>query len=326
MRDFKFQVDKEVKIDFLHSKPTPTANSNGFVLKKVDDYEACNEKKVYELSISELREMLLMQYGNKSLGTISKNASIIRKYIDKCIEVGLVPHMENRMDALTRNELETLVSQQALDFKYVSPDDLRNNLDELFNPQDRGLIYAIYLGIKGRPTKDGTLEELINLQIDEKSIDYKNNILKLEKNNGNVRFIQISEYDMDILIEAKNSEEYVSNNGIENPRQRGGFRTIIINKVGNYVFRNTGESKFELMNPVLINSRMQRIQTYVGNPYLTVNSLYMSGMINMALEIKKKNGELTSEDYRNICERFDYGSGDPTKYVQVLKDTVSQYL
>ena len=51
----------------------------------------------------------------------------------------------------------------------------------------------------------------------------------------------------------------------------------------------------------------------------------MSGIISMALKIHKKNGELTKEDYVDICRHYRHGS-DPEKYWYKVKFEVETYL
>ena len=320
-----FNIDREIKEDYLESKPTGTANSNKFVLKKVDDYESKENKAVYMMSHGEIREMISIIFRNSSENDILKNASIIRKYIDFCIEKNIVPHMENRLATFNRKEARKFVSKNALDYKYITPEEKLEYMNLLKNDQDKALIEAFYVGIRGRTVIGGTLEEIINLQIDENSSEFKNNFITLVRNNGESRTIWISDFTKDILLKAKNQEFYTSNNGVETEAIRGGIRNLQINKVDNYVFRIPIKTKFETFNSILVNSRMQRIQQWVGNEYLTVHSLYMSGMITKALDIIKEKGEISIVDYDNICEQYGYRTGDDSRWM-VLKDIVSYYI
>jgi hypothetical protein len=321
-----FKFDSDTKQEFLNSKPSGTAKSNYFVLKLADDYEVMMQKPIYDLSIAELKEMLATQYRNSTIGVIAKNVSILRNYINFCIDKNLVIHNENRLMSFTRKELKQFVSQQALEYKYITREELAKYQNMLANEQDVAILEALYNGIRGRASKDGTLEELLNLQIDRFSEDFERNVLKLEKNNGQVRYIQISDKTKNILLEAMDQQEYVANNGEESLTVRGGIRKSVINSLGNLVFRVPGKKKREKLTSLLIQSRMQRIQEWCSNRFITVNSLYMSGIISMAKDIHSKNGKITVKDYLAICERFDYGSDNPEKYYTALKTIVEQYL
>ena len=320
-----FKIDPEIKQEFLKKKPTGTAKSNFYVLKSADKYEQMIGKKIYDMSNSELKELIVIKFRNTSRGTVSTNVSILRGYIDACIEAKLVVHNENRLATFTRDELKELVSQQALEYKYISPDELKHYQNILENNQDKALLELIHLGVRGRTVKEGTLEEIINLQIDKNSQDFKDNVLKLEKNNGNVRYIKVSESTMELVLETYNDQFYIGNNGVESEIARGGIRKSAINPMGKHVFRTPGKNKFLLFTPVLINSRMQRIQEWCENRFITVNSLYMSGMISMAKDILAEKGNLIPEDYISICEKYNFGE-TPDKYWLVLKDTVAQYI
>lgn len=324
--EVSFKVDSQLKNDFLGSKPTATAKSNTFILTLVDEFESMAEKSVYNFSISELREMMAMQFKNSSIGTIVKNISIIRTYIDFAIDKGFVRHMENRLATFTRKEAKAFVSKQAIEYRYISPEDLKSYQSILDNEQDKLLLELPYIGVRGRTVEEGTLEEIISLQIDLKSENTKNCILELVKNNGEKRELKVSEETMQLVIDTYKQEFYVGNNGVESTVMRGKLRKKPINHVGKHVLRVPGSKKHELFNPVLVNSRFNRIQKWVSNEYLTVHTLYMSGMITRAKQILAEKGELVFEDYVSICADYDYGSGDPTKYALTLKDTVEQYL
>lgn len=321
-----FKVDSDIKQDFLESKPTGTAHSNTFVLKLVDEHESLINKEVYNMSYSELREMIAMQFKNSTIGTISKNISILRLYVDFCINKNLVKHMENRLATFTRKEIREFVSKQAIEYKYISLQELRRYQNMLENEQDRALLESPFIGIRGRTVEEGTLEELINLQMDEKSVDFKNNLLKLVKNNGDIRYLEITDESKQILLEGYKATHYIGMNGEVSEKLRGGIRKTPINTISNHVFRIPGKNKNELFNSILVNSRMHRIQDWIGNKYITIHSLYMSGMITMAKEMLAEKGELASDDYIQICEKYDYGSGNPQKYWITLKDAVAQYI
>jgi hypothetical protein len=65
---------------------------------------------------------------------------------------------------------------------------------------------------------------------------------------------------------------------------------------------------------------------WLDNKYLSYTSLYFSGMIQMAMDTYYEKGELSKEDYIDICDRFNYGGSDsPDKYWYVLKETFEEY-
>lgn len=50
-----------------------------------------------------------------------------------------------------------------------------------------------------------------------------------------------------------------------------------------------------------------------------------SGMIEMAMDRYKEKGKIDKKDFIDICERYNYGSGDPEKYWHVVKGWFEQY-
>ena len=131
---------------------------------------------------------------------------------------------------------------------------------------------------------------------------------------------------IELVIDTKNQEYYISNNGEPIESKRGDSRNMFINPFDDYVFRKPSKDKFELFTPDLINSRINRIKNWAGNKYLTIGTLYTSGMITMAKDIYLVKGELENSDYIDIATRFDFGNGEPTKYLSLLKSQVGQYI
>ena len=324
--DIIFKRDNELKQEYLSTKPTATAKANTFVLRLADEYENLINKSIYNMNYSELYEMLLVRFKNSSVRTIIKNVSILKKYIDFCLDKKVVEHGENRLSVFTREEAKRIVHKQAMLNKYISREKLREYQNILYNEQDQLLIELPFIGVRGRTVENGTLEEIINLTMPTKK-DEENNILTLVQNNGKSRRLDVKTSTMALIRNTYEQEVYVENNNQETNNVRLSFqpRKIQINKVENYVLRVPGKNKYEKFTPNLLNSRMKRIQKYLDNPYLSFTSLYQSGMIQLAVDKYKENGVVTKEDYIEICIRFNYGSGNPEKYWFEVKDLFKQY-
>lgn len=324
--DIIFKRDNELKQEYLSTKPTTTAKANTFVLRLADEYENLINKSIYNMNYSELYEMLLVRFKNSSVRTIIKNVSILKKYIDFCLDKKVVEHGENRLSVFTREEAKRIVHKQAMLNKYISREKLREYQNILYNEQDQLLIELPFIGVRGRTVENGTLEEIINLTMPTKK-DEENNILTLVQNNGKSRRLDVKTSTMALIRNTYEQEVYVENNSQETNNVRLSFqpRKIQINKVENYVLRVPGKNKYEKFTPNLLNSRMKRIQKYLDNPYLSFTSLYQSGMIQLAVDKYKENGVVTKEDYIEICIRFNYGSGNPEKYWFEVKDLFKQY-
>lgn len=241
--------------------------------------------------------------------------------------------MENRARYI---DVENFVHRQALLNKYISKEKLKGYTNLLYNEQDQLLLWLLFIGVRGRTVEDGTLEEVVNLTIDDVFPD-KNRLI-LRQNDGKNRVLDdVDDFIIELIKDTYEQEFYVENNGelTNNPRIPNP-RNIKINNTGEFsrhVFRTPGKNKYELFTPSLLNSRMRRIQKIVNNPYLTYSSLYFSGMIQMAMDIYKNKGEVTDRDFDEICIRFNYGIPEsvenPDKKISnywfVIKDLFNQY-
>jgi integrase len=319
----EFKVDSSIKNDYLNNKPTKTAKSYSFIMKSVDDYEVLIGKPIYNMSHTELRGLIAMQFPNKSQKVIETNVSRLRTYIDFCIFKNVVPHGENRLATFTASDSKEFVNKQAILEKYITTEKLREYQNVLFNEQDKLLLELTFLGIRGRTTEDGTMEEIINLRIGD--LDEANRWITVTQNNGKHRIIALPLSTIQLIKDTYNQQFYVENNGEMTANKRlSKPREMIINPVEDYVFRVPGKKKFEKFTPPLLNSRMKKIQGWVGNPYLTFTSVYMSGMIELTMSIYKEKGEVTKEDYIRICDKFNYGETGE-QYYFVLKTLFEEY-
>jgi hypothetical protein len=318
-----FRVDADIKEEFLQSQPTATAKSNMYVLQLADEYEAETNKKIYDLSISELKEMFAVKFKNSSRATIDKNRSVLSKYIDFCINKNIVTHYENRLSAFTKLESKQLVNKQALRYKYITPEQLSKYRDMLFNAQDRLLLTLPYVGVRGRTQVGDTCEEIINLRKPSDD-DILANRLVLTKNNGEKRTLRVDQEVMELVLDAFKQESYYGNNGEETAHLRQPMKISVINPHKDYVLRVPGAKRGGLINPTVINSRMSKFKKWLGNKYISINNLYMSGMISSVLKLMEERGttSLDRDDYINICDKFDYRSA----YWYIIRDQALHYL
>lgn len=314
-----FKVDNEIKQEYLNTKPALTARSDSFVLRLADRHEALINKPIYNMSYAELKEMLLMQFRNYSEGAIRKNASVLKRYVDYCIEKNIVTHGENRLATFTAEDAREYVSQQALLNKYIDRQKLIEYQNILYNEQDKAILELAFIGVGGKAQ-----EEIINLTID--NVDEENRMLTLSTNDGKHRRLAVSLSTIVLIKQAYEQKTYVENNGeiTENVRIPDP-RKMQINKIERYVFRVPGKNKFEIFTVNLLGSRMNRFKQWFGNPYLTYTSLRDSGMIQTAMDIYDEKGEVTKEDYMDICDRFNYGTESPEGYWNVVKTMFEQY-
>ncbi len=315
-----FKVDKEIKQEYLNSKPTSTAESDFYVLRSADEFEGLISKPIYNMTYSELKEMVVTKFRNTTAESINKNVSILRTYIDFCIGKNLVIHGENRLDAFTYEEARRLVSKQVLLNRYPTKGDIKEYQNILYNEQDKALIELAFIGVRGRTEKENTFEEIINLR--RRDIDEINNALTLTQNDGGKRILKVDQSLIQLLIDTYEEKTYTENNGEETANIRlSKIRETIINNVEDFVFRIPGKDKFKKFTPVLLNNRMRRYQYWLDNNYLTFNSLYFAGMLDLVMEAYEEKGEVVKDDYIDVCEKFNYD----IRYYITLKNLFEQY-
>ena len=324
MCHFKFEIDPELKHQYLDEKVTATGESDSFILRSVDEYEVAKGKPIYNMHRDELNGMIAMQFNNPSVGAVTKNVSIIRTYIDFCINKNVVTHRENRLATFTVEDAKNLVNQQVLLKKFITREQLKEYQRILYNEQDKLILELPYVGGRGRTCDGCTSEEIINLRMSD--VDEENKMITLTQNDSKTRELEVETSTIELIKDAYNQKIYVENNGeMSNNLRLSKPREITINRVEDYVLCVPSLKKFQKFTSNLITSRMSRMQKYLDNPYLTVSGIYMSGMVQLAIDIYKEKGEVDKDDYIDICFRFNYGGDIPEKYWHILKAQFEQY-
>jgi len=325
MCHFEFKVDPELKNDYLNSKPTATGESDSFILKSVDEYEDTKGKSVYNMHRDELNGMILFKFNNPSVGAVTKNVSIIRTYIDFCINKNIVTHGENRLATFTSDNAKDFVNKQTLLKRFITKEQLKEYQKILFNEQDQLILEYPYIGVIGRNCVGCTSEEIINLRMSD--VDKENNMITLTQNDGKHRMLEVEPRFIELIEDVYNQEIYVENNGeMSNNPRLSKPREITINQVEDYVLRVPSMKKFQIFTPNLLNSRMRRMQIYLDNSQISFTSLYRAGMIQMAMDIYKEKGEIDKNDFIEICIKYNYSNnGNFEAYWFNVKNLFEQY-
>jgi len=323
-----FEVDPEVKEEFLEKQLKSTRSYYRYVLQLADDFEVKLGKPIYDFNTEERDELLIVQYKNKNTFAFQSVLSPLKTYVDFCIAPkNLVKHNENRFANILTSNYKEYINVQAKENSYISLSECRELQFRLKNYQDRLILELSSLGVRGRTEKGNTLEELVNLKQSDVKWDKKR--LYLTKNNGELRWIEVDDYTLNLIKKVINEDFYIANNGLKTKPNDDGIyeetdRGRIINP-SEYVFRIPGKNKHGKVEYQFFASRIQRMQKWLGNPYISISNLYFSAIIEYAKEEKKKKGELTKEDYIKINERFEFGENGE-KYLFKTKELIATYL
>jgi len=326
-----FEVDPEVKEEFLEKQLKSTRSYYRYILQLADDFEVKLGKPIYNFNTEERDELLIVQYKNKNKFAFQTVLSPLKTYVDFCISPkNLVRHNENRFSTILTSNYKEYINIQAKENSYIPLSECREFQSKLVNYQDRAIIELPNLGVRGRTEKGNTLEELVNLKV--KDIDWKEKRLYLTKNNGEFRWMNVDDYTLDLLKKVIAQDFYVSNNGLKTkPNDDGVYESTdkgrIINKT-EYVFRTPGKNKNGKVDYQFFASRIQRIQKWLGKPYISISNLYFSAIIEYAKKLKEEKGEkdkLTRDDYISINKRFEFGENGE-KYLFKTRELINSYL
>jgi site-specific recombinase XerD len=266
-----------------------------FVFYKSYDVEDILQKDMYDFNMSELKQVLLN--ANKStLNSVRAFASMMKKYIDWAIHTGLVNSNINPMDMFTTKDYEECIDKSKKLF--ISEDELIEIENRLANYQDKVIPRLLFEGANGHE-----VSELINLRIHD--VDFKNKRLRLYDNKNGERFINVTDRCMDIIEKAIKEETYYARNAEkESKHGKDEYRYFETDRVIKNVL--TGRTK-KVADKNVVYRRMYLIKELFDMPYLTIKNIWRSGMIKMAVDLYKEEGELTNKQLAKIAEQFGLG-------------------
>lgn len=118
---------------------------------------------------------------------------------------------------------------------------------------------------------------------------------------------------MKLLSSTIHQKTYIINNGQDVDKRdktkklgRGiGEKTYPINHT-DFVFRIAGKNKYDRVRPNFFAERIRMMRVWIDNPFLTPTSIYMSGLIDFAYNVYKRDGELNKQNLAYIIDAFNY--------------------
>jgi site-specific recombinase XerD len=266
-----------------------------FVFYKSYDVEDILQKDMYDFNTGELKQVLLN--ANKStMNSVRAFASMMKKYIDWAIRIGLTNSNINPMDMFTTKDYEECIDKSKKLF--ISEDELIDIEDQLVNYQDKVILRLLFEGANGYE-----VSELINLK--KYDVNYEKKQLRLYDDKNGERFIVVSDRCLDIIEKAINEKVYYARNG-EKESKHGKSEYPYYET--DHIIKNvlTGRTRGEADKNVVYR-RMYMIKEIFDMPYLTIKNVWRSGMIKMAVDLYKEEGELTNKQLAKIAEQFGLG-------------------
>jgi integrase len=228
-----------------------------------------------------------------SYHTARANANYISNYITWCIKNGYRENNLNPLDTIDRKWSSKFVDR-TIKIHY-SLEEFTDLLEDqmMMNGQDQAFLYLIWEGIVGE--KFSELQQLTF-----SNIDWDNNRVYVTERN---RYVSVSAECIKYLQKAYNQNTYYQYNlGTSEFNEKELLQS-------NYIFKNIKSPRGQENELVKINvfyKRLQNLKEIFNLSYLTPNSMKQSGMINMAADLYKRDGEIETEQFREIGDKYNW--------------------
>lgn len=222
---------------------------------------------------------------SKSLDYLMVTNFNLIKYAQWALQETLIIDGQNHFVELVNEELADCVNKLGVDESIVTKEQFEEMLNKIHSVRDKFIMRAIFEGIKG--TK---YCEIINANIND--INLKNKTIKLCTG----RTVNISNDLIRVAEEAVAETSYISPNGRE---------YILYGDYG-IICKNVRPNMSEANQFNIINKTVRNILNKIGaSRYITINSIYTSGLIHQINEFAKQDG-CTPEEVVSNTERQKY--------------------
>lgn len=322
-QDYKMDAfyNSEVKLKFLNRYPNNTQTPYARIFEYSKELENKYERDLSEFKISEI-EMVLKKLNPLTESASHVNGRIITAYIDWCVENHETNAKDNELKLKPVNYFNQFVDENIKLF--YSKKDIERILWDCINPQDAVIIACLFEGIQGK-----SLAEIRNIKKEhvEQAINNDNVIYVYDEDNRK-RKVKLEDSTIKLLVDAgRKNEYYKKNNQIENENV-GTITNLVEN---DYVIR-TSITRTDFANrpadKMVIYRRVKIISDFLDDPCLTAKNIVRSGVIYEAHLKYLEKGNLTKEDYLEICAKYDIENWYPVKKYcnpEIIKSLYEEY-
>lgn len=297
----EFKVDKELKEEFLSDKHPNTAQQIKITLLKAESSEAELQKSVYDFTLEDIENMIFTNFAYKSEKALSSKISHLRKYVDFCIKKNYAKTNNFKLIYDLKKYENTVANKH----RYITSEDLIKYENILINPIDKLLLELLFLGL--------SQDEICSLK--KSDISFRDKTITIANNENNKKIIKdIPDRLIQIASDSETAEKYYTNNGNDDTARSSKIYAI---SKSPYVLPPavTTASKENLdkienyTKPKIsyIQRKITAFRTWLDNPYLTTNSIRMSGIADYTLRyMEQKGGEdkMSNHDYAEIYKKF----------------------
>lgn len=294
----------EFKQEFMNELQSPSYhNSYKALFNKTEKYERELGKDLYDFNVHEL-ENFYYTLATPSWHSLRVTHFFIVNYADYAIKLGVRMSNINAFNLLTSTQLERYTASYKR--TYLTREDFDEFMDYIVNDIDVAIFRALFEGVRGN-----NFSELTNLQpqhIFEENgqlyVKLTNNLPTGEKKH---RTIQISRQLQMDFKRAFEQQEYITLNGIDNNSDDKYKYAEIVESP--YIFRPVKRGAYKKsdgkINMQTIYRKKDMLNEVTDGQIKNINTLVISGMVDMTKRILDKKGSLTSEEWLKIGEQYD---------------------
>lgn len=279
--------NEKLKNEFIESYMLNTNNNTAvlykYIFQKSYEKETQLNKDIYKFNDEELRNLIL-SYENGSEDAVATNVSVLRRYLDFCIEKEYINL--NLLQDFSSKTYSMFVDKTAQHRKIIDREQFEKMVAYCENYQDKYVIAMPFYGFSGEEYC-----EITNLKISD--VHFQSNTIHIKNRNKDYN---IDDYLMNIISGAINEKEYKNLNNVR----------ISQLHENDYVARVIYKNANDPIDKSLVVSRFMRARKNIGNPFLTLTSLKNSGMIDSLKGILADKKELTREDWIEVGEVYGY--------------------
>lgn len=261
------------------------------IFKVAASMERSYQKDLYDFNRDELKGLFYLLAPTK-FNSSYQNAVHVSSYIDWAIEQGYRQKI-NPLLAVERDYYRQFVIKAK---QYFTEQELEDMISQCKNPQDAVIIRLRMEGVGGEGNS-----EILNLKISD--VDQENNVLRLVNDNGEERFLKVSDKCISLCVAAHNQKTYLKRNGAYKKNIKAPTTKLVEN---DYILKTsiTKVDNYQRADKFLIHRRLSMLSEYFNQPYLTSTNIGYSGMLMYMKHIYLEKGGLNVSDYNAIFNRF----------------------
>lgn len=286
--------NEHIKERFLETYPEQTRPGYRRIFITSKRTEELLGKDLYDFSLEEIEDVL-HDLSPTTFSASQTNGRIVTAYISWAIQEGLRQNNINPLRIVDPQYFTKFVDPTLNMF--FTEKKLREIEDQCVNAQDYAIFRLLFEGVNG-----SRLSEIRNLK--KADVDSDNLRLTLTDADGSQRVIDVSPRAISFVEKAAKETVYYKKNGepIDNEKVRP-YTDLVDNE---YVFRSsiTRTEHYGMVDIHLIYRRINMVKELFEIPFFTSTNIAKSGMIYMAKELVKRDGDLLREHYLMIADRF----------------------